>query len=91
MLWPLCHGPGDADTLLLPAGEFIRPIKRALEQTNPFERLQGDEAIRPRQRKHGPQGAVRADAAEQNVLERREAADQMMLLEDHSGASAVFA
>ncbi len=67
-LWPLRHGPGDADALLLPAGEFVRATKRAIEQSDPFERLQREEAIRPRQRKQGAQGAMRADAAEQNVL-----------------------
>ena len=30
------------------------------------------------------------DAAEQNVLQRRKAADQMVLLEDHSRSAAVF-
>jgi hypothetical protein len=67
-LRPLRHRPGDADTLLLPPGKFVHPIKRALKQANAFERLQRNSLIQPRQRKYRSQRTVRADAAEQNVL-----------------------
>jgi hypothetical protein len=32
---------------------------------------------------------MRANAADQNILQRREATDQMMLLEDHSRSSTM--
>jgi hypothetical protein len=75
---------------LLPPGEFIDPIERPLEQANAFERLQRNSSIRPGQRKYGPQRTMRTDAAEQNILQRRKTADQMMLLKNHSRAPAVF-
>ena len=59
----LRHGPGNTDALLLAAGELIRAIKGAIEQADPFERLQSEQPIGPRQRKYRSQGAVGADAA----------------------------
>ena len=47
----LRHGPGDSDPLLLTARQLVGAIKGSIEQANPLKRLQGDETIRPRQRK----------------------------------------
>ncbi len=51
-----------------PPGKLVGAIERALQQTHPFERLQGDPLICPRQRKHRAQGGMCTNAADQNVL-----------------------
>src|SRR5579872_108902 len=86
----LCHGSGDSDALLLSTGELVRAIKGAIDQPDPVERLQREQAVCAWQGKQRSQDAMCADAAEQDILQGRQAANQMMLLEDHARSLPVF-
>ncbi len=81
--------PRDADALLLAAGQLVRPAQRSIQQLHPVERFESQPTLGVPRRQQRLPGGVERQSADQNVLQRREPADQMMLLKDHGGALAV--
>jgi hypothetical protein len=83
--------PRDADALLLAAGKLVGAAERPVPQFNPIKNLERQAALGSTWRQQRPQRRVEPKPAEQDVLQRRMPADQMVLLEDHGRLPAVTA
>jgi hypothetical protein len=81
----------DSDALLLAAGQLVGAAERPVQQFNPIENLERQAALGSTWRQQRPQRRVEPKPAEQDVLQRRMPADQMVLLEDHGRLPAVTA
>jgi len=80
---PLNQGTGNADALLLTAGQFIGPAERAVQEFHAIQRLEGLPTLAAARRQQRLYGPVEGEPADQHVLQRAQSADQMVLLEDH--------
>lgn len=85
----LCESSRDADSLLLAAGELVRPAQRPIQQLHSVERFEGLPTLGTRRWQQRLPGRIERQSADQHVLQRREPADQMVLLKDHGRALAV--
>jgi hypothetical protein len=65
--------------------------ERPIQQLNPIENLERQAALGSTRREQRAQGGVEPEPAEQHILQRRMAGDQMMLLEYHGRLPAVTA
>jgi len=81
----------DSDALLLAAGQLVGAAERPVQQFNPIENLKRQAALGSTGREQRAQGGVEPKPAEQHILQRRMAGDQMMLLEYHGRLPAVTA
>ena len=82
--------PGDTDTLLHAAAEGLHAIERAVEQAHAIQTLKRDEVIGPREREDRPEASVIGEASGQDVPQRGQPSDELVLLEDHRGSPAVL-
>lgn len=85
----LRESPRDAHSLLLAAGELVRSAERAIQQLHAVERCERLPTLGAGRWQQRSPRRIESQAADQNVLQRREPADQVMLLKDHGRALAV--
>ena len=83
--------PRHANALLLSAGQLIGAAERAIQQPDTLQHIEAKAPLGAIGWKHRPQGRAECEPAKQDVLQRRLASDQMVLLEDHRGALAMTA
>lgn len=88
-LGALGDGPGNTHPLLFTPRETVHPLQRLVPHTDPLQRLQSDKLVLLRQGQKTAQSGVIAEAAGKDILQDGPPTNELMLLEDHAGATAM--
>jgi len=87
--WLLGKCASKSDALLFSAAELVGSACGFVEKPDPIERTEGEFLLPPRVRQERPPEPVISDPPQKHVVEGRSAPDELMLLEDHPGLTAV--
>jgi hypothetical protein len=76
---------------LLASRQSIGAIERSVGESDAIQTFHGQAMVADRQREKAAQGAMVAKPSREDIVQDRYAADQLVLLENESGATAMLA
>ena len=82
---------GNADALLLAAGQIVGAPQRVVDKADPLDGGEREPPFGGREREQGAQAGMVAEPPGEHVGEHAQAADQLVLLEHHAGAAPMRA